>query len=142
MGFRLGEIRGARHRSFPCQRLNSGADRCEVSDSTFIVFQGDTLLAVGYLSPKFWQEQGMAWRQHALPWLRRHFGEPDSVRTESHPDESHPDGTWIRGYWQRRTLRGTLWNVKVTMFTNPEGSAVYNVLMSCYMDAAEQMQCP
>jgi hypothetical protein len=93
MGFRLGEIRGARHRSLPCKRLPSGVDVCEIPcsdssaevcralNSTNITFLGDTLVSIAHVAERrSTAATTMIWLRVA-PWMRRLFGQPDSVRT-------------------------------------------------------------
>jgi hypothetical protein len=131
MGFRLGELRGVRHGSYPCSRVRGDVDICTVSDSTFVTFFGDTLTdvtyhrGIGVIKNKTAAE---LWREVALPWAVVRFGQPDSVRDEDSTATTEggvrTSVRTITGYWTGRRNRGWTANVFIMMMALPEEGAL------------------
>lgn len=78
LGYRLGEIRSARHRALPCTYVPYlGLTKCTAGDSS-VSFLGDTLVAIDYEKSDFSSTPAQIWRD-LQPRTRRAFGVPDHI---------------------------------------------------------------
>ena len=139
LGFSLGEIRSARHASYPCRRVVEGVDMCSVDDSTSITFLGDTLTDIliqrdlGLIANK---TADQLWREVALPWAVARFGQPDSVRaSDSTATTDTGVRTWmhtVTGYWTGAADRRWRANAFLVMVEVPERGALTGVTVALH----------
>ncbi len=150
-GFHLGDLRGARHRAMACSQISAGSDYCEASDTNFLEFLGDTLVAITYhkdlgITPR---TASQLWREYLLLRTTQIFGPPDSVRNQDSAATTESgmpaQMRTTTAYWTGRPGRGWTATAFILKVAPPDGIGLASavIMLQCGWRAGEAVaKCP